>query len=382
MFGQPNSLGSLFYHLKGGSYSKNLTSASNSIISSRFPYFVKLTFWQLFLFFPLFILGVVTLFKNKMKALSFVVLLYFSFLFLYQLNNNQWSSTDAYMLLPFYVLSIAVFIGAIRYADKLKLTYVLPFLLVGQIIFFYKDHDRKTYPVSTSLMNLLDKSSPKNSVVLISDWSTVIQYYYYRIVENFRTDLVVLNYDFKFTHYRILPIMYPEFYKKIQPEYDAFVNALREEHPDQVTNTGCDLSTTKLSDSFRAMVLKSQSVCKSENIPFLTDPKANYFFTTQKFYEPKRFVSGCFMSTIPGDSISASTFLAMDFPFLKSPLLMNDPSSLDKIVDFQAMLDGHIESYKANNNQVLLAQAENSRERILKLQRDLRKSMSFAFKIK
>ena len=40
--------------------------------------------------------------------------------------------------------------------------------------------------------------------------------------------------------------------------------------------------------------------------------------------------------------ISAEAFLKMDFAFLSSPLLMNDPSSLDKMVDFQAMLDNHI----------------------------------------
>ena len=80
-------------------------------------------------------------------------------------------------------------------------------------------------------MELLDASAPRNSVVIISDWTTVIQYYYYRIAENFRPDLTVLNYDIKFTHFRILPILYPAFYTKIQPEYDGFIEALRSEHP-------------------------------------------------------------------------------------------------------------------------------------------------------
>ena len=231
-------------------------------------------------------------------------------------------------------------------------------------------------------MELLDKSAPKNSVVLISDWSTIIQYYYFRIVENFRTDLVVINYDMKFTHYRILPVLYPEFYQKIKPEYDKYISELGKEHPEQITNTGCDLSTEILNQTFRNLVLKTEEVCKKENRFYLTDPKAHYFFSTNKFYQPGRYVSGCFSSSQPGDSISAEAFLKMDFAFLSSPLLMNDPSSLDKMVDFQAMLDNHISFYKANNNLNKVAEAEFAKEKVMKLQRELKKSMSFAYKIK
>ena len=382
MFGKPDTLGGMFYHLKGGSYSKNLSSASSETIASRFPYFIKLTFDQLYLFLPFFLLGIYVLIKNRKFRLTTIILTYFSLLFLYQLKNNQWSSTDAYMLLPFLILTIPVFIGALVYVDKLKLHFIFPILLLLQLGINFTDHNRRTYPVSDGLMELLDKSAPKNSVVLVSDWSTVIQYYYFRIVENFRTDLVVLNYDMKFTHYRILPILYPSFYKKIKPEYDNFISELKKEHPEQVSNTGCDLNTIPLNNSFRTLVLKIENNCKAENINFLTDPKTHYLYSEQKFYSPNRYVSGCFMSTIPGDSISAATFLPLDLQFLKSPLLLNDPSSLDKIVDFQAMLDSHINFYKANNNTEKEMLAEDSKNRILQLQRKLKKSMSFAFKVK
>ena len=61
---------------------------------------------------------------------------------------------------------------------------------------------------------------------------------------------------------------------------------------------------------------------------------------------------------------------------------MNDPSSLDKMVDFQAMLDNHISFYKANNNLNKVAEAEFAKEKVMKLQCELKKSMSFAYKIK
>lgn len=382
MFGQPNTLDLLFYHLKGGSYGKNLTSASTNVISSRFPYFIKLTALQLFVFLPFLFLGFVKMIKSNLKVLSYSVLFYYLFLFIYQLNNNQWSSTDAYLLLPFMVLTIPVFIGCLFWLDKFKLQFVLPILIILQVAYNFKDHDRRDYTVSTSLMKLLDDSSPKNSVILISDWSTLIQYYYFRILENFRTDLVVLNYDMKFTHYRILPVLYPDFYQKVKPEYDRYISELAKEHPDQITNTGCDLTTEALQNDFRILLLKTQSICKEENRNFLTDPKAHYFFSNQKFYDPRRYVSGCFNSTIPGDSLSSATFLKMDFPFLSSQLLLNDPSSLDKLVDFQAMLDSHISFYNANNDTVRSQEADIARDKILKIQRELKKSMSFAYQLK
>ncbi len=382
MFGKPETLSELFYHVSGGSYSKNLTSASTNIISSRLPYFLKLTALELFVLIPLFIAGIGILVSKKLQRLLWLVIIYFLILFIYQINNNQWSSTDAYMLLPFMLLYVIIFYGAIFYSDKFKLQYVLPVLVIVQIAFNFKDHDRRTYPVSSSLMELLDKSAPKNSVILISDWTTVMQYYYFRIVENFRPDLVVLNYDIKFTHYRILPTLYPEYYKRIKPEYDHFIDELGKANPHQISNTGCDLNTPELMSAFKNVIAKIESLAKADGTQFLTDPRAHYFFGQQKIYDARRFVSGGYSSTMPGDSSANNYFLSLNMPFLSSPLLLTDPAALDKLVDFQAMLDRHIEFYQANNNQISLAKATEARDKILRLQREMKKSMSFAYKIK
>lgn len=379
MFGQPDTFSGMFYHMSGGSYSKNISHTSQQIIASRFPFFLKLTAMQLFAFLPFFFLGAYTLLKNKCGRLFWMVVVYFLFLFVYQLNNNQWASTDAYMLLPFVLLSLFIVYGITLGISKWNLTWVLPILLIAQIAYNYPQNNRKSYPVSSDLMHLLDVSSPKNSIILISDWSTVIQYYYYRISENFRPDLVVLNYDLKFTHYRILPILFPEFYSKVKPEYDAFIEALRKEHPEQISNTGCDLSTDELISKFKAVLFKMETVARQENRAFLTDPKTHYFYSTQKLYDPKRYVSGCFSSSLPGDSLSAAEFLKMDFPFLSSPLLYNDAGALDKLVDFQAMLDQHISFYSANKDTLRQMQAEAAKEKVLRIQRDMKRSMSFAF---
>src|SRR4029078_284433 len=123
------------YHMEGGSYAKNLTSASSDIISSRLPYFLKLTVMQLFLLVPFFILGILVLISKKLSRLLWMVVLFFLILFIYQLNNNQWSSTDAYMLLPFMMLYVVSFYAIVFHINKFKLQYVLPVIVILQIAF-------------------------------------------------------------------------------------------------------------------------------------------------------------------------------------------------------------------------------------------------------
>lgn len=382
MFGKPENLDLLFYHIRGGAYTKNITETSGSIVSARLPYFLGLLGRQFLFFLPLMLIGIYQLFRKGANRLAIAILLNFLILLVYQLNNNQWSSTDAYLLLPFMALCIPMVYSTLLLFDRLKLAVVVPALLFTTVALGYENHNRKNYPVSDSLMKLLDESAPKNSVVVLSDWSTVIQYYYYRYMEDFRTDLDVIHYDFKFTHYHLLPLDNPTLYKEIKPEYDRYVEVLKQEHPYQIYNTGCDLSTPELNDVFKALVLKTEQICKQANRTFLTDPRCHYMYSSNGYYEPGRYVSGCFSSASLVDSSYSAAFLRMDMPFLSSPLLMDDPACLDKLVDFQAMLDQHISFYTNNRDTLHLAEAEAAREKILRLQRELKKSMSFAYKIK
>jgi len=123
-------------------------------------------------------------------------------------------------------------------------------------------------------------------------------------------------------------------------------------------------------------------MCRQDSTSFLTDPKAHYFYSTEKFYNPNRFVSGCFSSSVPGDSAANAYFTAMDFPFLESPLLTKDPAALDKLVDFQAMLDWHMNFYKANNDTRNYERAKLAHDKVMRLQREMRREISFAYKLK
>ncbi|MCX6291758.1 MAG: DUF2723 domain-containing protein [Bacteroidetes bacterium] len=380
MFGKPDTFQGMFYHVSGGSYSKHLDEASTNLILSRIPYFLQLTFFQYLFFFPLVIGGLFFMIRKKMFRFFSVVFFYFLMLFVYQINNNQWENTDAYMLLPFMLLTIPVAFAAMEWFDFLKLKYVLPLAIIAQTVINFPKCDRRNYNISESLMHMLNTSAPKNSIIIISDWSLVMQYYYSRIVENFRPDLVVLNQDIKFNHYKVIQILYPEFYKSIQPEFDKFIDELSKEHPEQVTNTGCDLSTPALMNAFHKLITRIELLAQQENRTLLTDPHAHDFLSKQELYDPERYVSGCFVSSVKSDL--NDEFLKFDMKWLKSDLLMNDLTALNKMVDYQAMFDYHIGYFTYAGDSARLAMAEAGKEKVMRIQRELKKHISFAYKFK
>jgi hypothetical protein len=380
MFGKPDSMHELIYHVTGGSYSKNIEETSKNILQSRIPYFFQLTFFQFLFFLPLVIAGLITMIRKKMARFFSVVIFYFLLLLTYQVNNNQWENTDAYMLLPFMVLTIPVAFGAMNFFESWKLKYILPVAIILQIVINFPKCNRRDYNISESMMHQLDISAPKNSIVIIADWSLLMQYYYSRIVDHFRPDLVVLHEDIKFNHYRVIQTLYPEFYQSIKPEFDRFIDELSKEHPEQVTNTGCDLSTPKLMNVFQELIKKIEAVAAEQNRPLLTDPRAHYFMVQQGFYSPNRFVSGCFVSSVKTNN--NDEFLNFDMKWLRSPMLQNDLTALNKMVDYQAMFDNHIAYYTGAHDEVRLAKAQAGKEKVMKIQRDLKKNISFAYKLK
>jgi hypothetical protein len=380
MFGKPDSLHELMYHITGGSYAKNIEQTSTNILLSRIPYFFQLTFFQFLFFLPLLVVGLIVMAQKKILKLFSVVTLYFLFLLIYQVNNNQWENTDAYMLLPFMVLTIPVAFGAVKLYESWKLRYILPAAIILQTVINFPKCNRRDYNISESLMHQLDVSAPKNSIIIIADWSLLMQYYYSRIVENFRPDLVVLHEDIKFNHYKVIQTLYPEFYQRIKPEFDRFIDELSKEHPEQVTNTGCDLSTQKLMNVFHALITKIETVAARENRALLTDPRAHYFMVQQGFYSPNRFVSGCFVSSM--QSNANDEYLEFNMKWLTSPMLENDLTALNKMVDYQAMFDSHIAYYTGVHDDARLEKAKAAKAKVMKIQRDLRKNISFAYKLK
>jgi hypothetical protein len=237
------------------------------------------------------------------------------------------------------------------------------------------------YNVSKSIMNTLDYSTPKNSVVIIADWTTVAQYYYYRLAEDFRTDLIVLNYDLKFTHKDILPNVYPEFYQYIKPEYDRFIQLLIQYHPEQAYNTGCTLDNVVLSNAFRDLTFKIQQYCQVNNVAYLVDPKTFVFSLRDKLMTTKSSVSGMFVSNSTTPTGLGKEFLDLEgYNWLQSERLMRDPAAADKLVDLEAMFDFHRNYYKSAGDEASYQKAEASYQRIKRLQREMKDRMEFLFR--
>ena len=217
-----------------------------------------------------------------------------------------------------------------------------------------------------------------NSTILIADWTTVIQYYYCRIADHFRPDLIVLNYDLKFTNYKILPAVYPEYYKEIKPEYDHFIELLGASHPQEIYNTGCSLDTPELLNAFDSVIVKMKELAAQKNAPFMCDPKAYIFLLRNNLLSNQGVMSGCFVSNMQTNSSKA--FLNLDYAWLNSPILLKEPSATDKIVDIEAALDFSKNYYKGIGNDSLLYIAETSYEKIKELQRKMKHNMPFVYR--
>ncbi len=378
-FGNPDSWDRLIYHLSGGAWIKNTTTEVSGLISLRFPYFMTLLYEQVFLFIPFLLAGIYVM--RKRISLLFIIVGYFLVVLIYQLRIDQTSDTDAYMILPFMLLSIIIAWG-IRYAmNRFRvLIYIIPAMTLIQIGVNFQKTNAKDFDVSTSLMNVLNESAPEGAVILISDWTLVSQYHYYRIVENFRPDLVVLNYDLKFTNYRILPNLYPAFYDSVSVSYNSFIKKLGKSHPQEIYNTGCTLDTPELMQSYIDVVNRIKQYCENNNKVFMTDPKAFVFMLQNKIMTTSSHVSGSFVSSKATGMGTA--FIDLPFKWLDSPLLMRQPAATDKIVDFEAMLDFHRNYYRSTQNDELYLRADNSYNRIKSLQRKIKKHMPFVYRPK
>ncbi len=381
-FGSPDTVDRFIYHLSGGAWIKNTKQEVEGIIGMRFPYFMQLTIEQLMLLGVFVLAGVLFVFRNNIKLLLFPTVGFYLIVLFYQLRIDQTSDTDAYMVLPFYALYLLVPYGIMQLQQISKYAiFALPFFTLVSPVINYAKTNSIDYNVSKSIMNTLDYSTPKNSVVIIADWTTVAQYYYYRIAENFRPDLIVLNYDLKFTHKDILPNMYPEFYAYIKPEYDKFIQLLIQYHPEQAYNTGCTLDNVVLSNAFRDLTFKIQQYAKVNNVPYLVDPKTFVFSLRDKLMTTQSTVSGMFVSQGTKPTGLGSQFLNLEnYNWLQSSRLIRDPAAGDKMVDLEAMFDFHRNYYKSARDTANYQKAEASYQRIKRLQREMKENMEFLFR--
>jgi uncharacterized short protein YbdD (DUF466 family) len=366
------------FNVSGGAWIKNVEQKVEGIIGLRFPYFMWLYARQYGFFLLLIGAGLIELFRKKRYAFMISAIGFMAFLFAYQIRFNQVGDSDGYMLLPLYFLTYCVPFGCVwLYTWRKQALVILPVFLLIQLIWNFPLDDKRQFDLSESMMKSLDESAPKNSVILVADWALVSEYYYFRIAENFRPDLVVLNYDFKFTNYTIVKNLYPDFYKMIKPEYDNYVAELGREHPQQIYNTGCDLTTPALQQSFVDLYKKISKVCTEKGWALLYDPKSFVYFTQNKIAPPNFYVSGCFVSSVPTGM--GKNFISLPYKWLDVPFVKYEPSAGDKLVDLQAMLDFHSRYYEATHDTADLIKVQQSHDKIMRLQAEMKENIPFMF---
>jgi Protein of unknown function (DUF2723) len=377
-FGSPNTFDRLFYHFSGGAWIKNTQETVKGIVSMRLPYFLRISFEQFFLFFIFILMGIIYLISAKKQRLWAGITIYYLFILIYQLRIDQTADTDAYLCTPFFLMGIFAALGMARVSTwHPKASYLLPILLFIQLGVNYPKTTLANFDVSTSFMNDLDKSIEKGSVVLIADWTNVINYNYARIKTGFRNDLCVLNYDLKFTHYDLFRRNNPTVYAAVKPAYDRYISLLEKYHPEEIYNTGCTLDQPDLLQAYLQVVRELQTYCTKNNLAFVTDPKA-YVFLSQQNAFPNPHISGSYISSKAG--IGNDEFLKFNHGWLSNYHAQWDPSSADKLVDLEAALDLQRGNWKQLGDTKRESLAENNYRLIKRQQNQMKKKMKFLFR--
>ncbi|MBK7885909.1 MAG: DUF2723 domain-containing protein [Bacteroidetes bacterium] len=377
-FGSPDTLDRLLYHLSGGAWIKNTQAAVKGIVGMRLPYFLRISFEQFFLCIVFLVLGVIYLIASKRHRLWVAMVFYFIFLFIYQLRIDQTADTDAYLCTPFFLLSTLLPFGMARLCTWYKHIYfALPLFVLAQFFVHFDKTDLRDFDLSTALLRDLDQSAQKGSVVLIADWTNIINYNYARIHDGFREDLCVLNYDLKFTHHDLFRRNYPEIYKEISVSYDRYITLLGQYHPEEIYNTGCTLDQPDLIASYLDLIRSLQNYCKNKNVPFIADPKA-YVFLSQQGVFPVAHISGSYVSDRPG--IGNDEFLKLEHQWLNNKHVKMDPSASDKLVDLEAALDFQRRYWQQLNDLPRAEKAEGKYREIKRMQNQMKKKMKFLFR--
>jgi len=377
-FGSPDSPDRLLYHLSGGAWIKNTQAVVKGIAAMRLPYFTRLTIEQLLISSGFIILSVIYLILTGRNRLWLALFGYFIVIFFYQLRIDQTADTDAYLCTPYFLLGILIPFGIMRWpGTRSLLVFSLPLLLAAQFFINYSKTDLRDFDLSRALLRDIDRSAPKGSVILIADWTNVINYTYARIQNGFRKDLCVINYDLKFTHHDIFRRNYPEVYREVAPQYDRFIELLGSHHPQEIYNTGCTLDQPELIKAYTDVVKALQDHCRKKGVPFMADPKAYVYLSQQGLFNAFH-PSGPFISLEPGTG--NDDFLSMEYQWLNNKHSLNDPSAADKLVDLEAAFDMHRIYWQNNGDNDRMSLALKNFEEIKKRQADMKKKMAFLFR--
>lgn len=337
-FGNPDTIGRMFYHISGGSWGEQTMQQVDGIVGLRFPYFMRLILHQYLIFLPAVVFGMACMIIQKLYRLLGLTFGYFLLVLLYQLRIYQFADTDTYMLVPFVMGAIWIAYGIYWVATQRYLVWLAVVVLLPiQLYLNFGKADKSDYSISETHMKEIDRSCPPNSILITSDWTTLMQYYYYRVAENFRPDLIVLKGSVKFTNYEMLPLMYPELYLKVKDEYLAYIEEIRKVKPIQVYDTGVDMVSRDLVAAYTKLMHRIIRLADAEDRPFLREASTFLFHAQNGITTYEATFSGAYLSNV--ETTAEPEILNMDYDWLNSRLLMYDPAAVNTIERLEVLFD-------------------------------------------
>jgi hypothetical protein len=226
-WGNPIDYERFMRHFMGWQYQSWFFSSFASA-GKQFSYFIKnysteFVYLGSLLFFP----GLYYFYKANKKYFFFTLIMFLTCVF-YSINYDI-ADIDAYFLLAYIAIGIVnAFIIVKLFTDK-KLIILVPIIIIAAIgINFEKVNQSNNKQFEQYTRHFLTSLEP-NAIVLGYTWDFLFSpAYYIQFVENYRKDVIMIDKELlrRSWYYNQLKTSYPDFYKTIEKEVNAFLPEL------------------------------------------------------------------------------------------------------------------------------------------------------------
>jgi hypothetical protein len=226
-WGNPIDYERFLRHIMGWQYQTWFFSSFASA-SKQFTYFVKnfsseFGYLAALVFFP----GLYFFFKASKKYFFFIVIMFLTCVF-YSINYDI-SDIDAYFLLAYVAVGIVnAFVIQKLYADNKTMILIPLIIIMSVVVNFEKVNQSNNKQFEQYTRHFLTSLQP-NAIVLGYTWDFLFSpAYYVQFVDNYRKDVIMIDKELlrRSWYYNQLKTSYPEFYKTIEKEVEAFLPEL------------------------------------------------------------------------------------------------------------------------------------------------------------
>lgn len=280
-FGNPDSIGRLWYHVKGGAFGSR-TFLDEAEQASRVGFLLLVLLRNLWWFAVPLLLG---LWLLRRRWLATACLLSPALVIALQAGRTAVANLDCYLLPSLVALALPVAFGLLPLLRWRWSPLLVALALVGMGLLDLPACNRRGFDAGDAWIGDFDRSAPQRSVVLLTRWEYRTLYRLYREQHGLRPDLVVLASDVKDTNKDLAPQHYPEFVAALQPEYQAYLDAIAAVDPDFVYSDYYRLDRESLARTYSALLQKVIAVAQREGRPLLMDLATRDFLLKGKLMQ-------------------------------------------------------------------------------------------------